>query len=217
MVKGGGGFSWRIMDGDREGSVIFHRLIEEIDGGEIVVQQNFEFSAACRHPIDFYRFQHERNLEALQTFLRALYSNEGFELQSQVARFSSYMPRLNTAEQAFIDWNWSAEDVVAFIHAFSVPYEGAKSFLNGRKVFLLDAYVDRKTLHTHPFKRGIIFNVFKGSLYIVANGGTLVVTDFVVEDDDNRIIVGDRLHTPINMLEQAYAQRVIYTPSGRKS
>jgi methionyl-tRNA formyltransferase len=214
--KGGGGFSWRIMENDREGAVVFHMLTEGIDDGPIVRFQPFRFSDNCRKPIDFLREQTLRNRPEIKQFLCDLAENRDIDLDVQATIFSSYFPRLNTARQAFIDWRWPVADIEKFVLAFSDPYEGAKTFLNGSSLFIKDCYVDRKGGPHHPYKVGIIYNIYENNLYCCCLDATLVITEFSQAKRAGPI-VGDRLYTPASVLEKLIAERVFYNPSGLKN
>ncbi len=213
--KGGGGFSWRIMEDDHEGNVLFHILVEEIDAGPIVYQKPFIFPDDCKKPVDFILFQHEKSLQGLREFLISLNANHDFDVVEQDKQFESYMPRLHTATQAFIDWSWSVEYVYRYILAFSTPYEGAKTFINGKNIYIYDAYVDKTIIHTHPYKFGIIFSIDAHKLKVICESGTLVITSYKVEND-YRPQLGDRLNTPISVMDGIYSSRVIYNADGLK-
>jgi len=213
--KGGGGFSWRIMEDDREGNVLFHLLTEGIDAGPIIHQKGFVFPETCRKPLDFMEYQHALNKIELRNFLSRLKNNHDFKIIEQDEFFASYMPRLHTPSQAYIDWSWDVEYIRRFILAFSEPYEGAKTFINGKKIFIYDCYVDSKQIHTHPYKFGIIYNITAEGLRVACKNGTLVITDFRTENLE-QIQLGDRFYTPTTGMDNVFSSRVIYTPKGLK-
>ena len=213
--KGGGGFSWRIMENDREGNVLFHFITEKIDEGPIIFQKPFVFPNYCRRPIEFSKYQHTKNIKELGSFLTKLKNNEEFEVLPQNNHFSSYMPRIHTPTQAYINWNWDVSYIEKFILAFSDPYEGAKSFIGEEKIYIKDCFVDKRIIHTHPYKFGIIFNITKEGISVACKNGTLVITDSKTELRNNPKI-GDRLHTSQALLDEVFNERVIYTPKGLK-
>jgi len=212
--KGGGGFSWRILEDDRDGNVLFHLLTVEIDGGPIVYEKPFVFPSDCRKPADFYAYQHQQNVDGLKDFLSLLLANEEFKVREQDSYFESYMPRLNTREQAFIDWSWDVHQIYHFILAFSDPYEGAKSYIGDKLVYIKDAFIDEKAIHTHPFKFGIVFNITNNSLRVTCKNGTLVITEWEAPDGFS-VNLGDRLYTTRDLLDSIREERIIYTPKGQ--
>ncbi len=213
--KGGGGFSWRILENDREGVVLIHLVTTEVDAGPIVYREPFVFPDACRKPLDFMEFQYRKSVPGLEDFLARLRDNAEFTPVPQDDYFGSFMPRLHTASQAFIDWSWEAGEIRSFVLAFSEPYEGAKTFVQKQLVYVRDCYVDQRITHGHPFTRGIIFNITEEGLRVACRGGTLVITEFEVAEGTT-LDPGDRLHTPASRLEAAFEGLVVYTASGLK-
>ena len=67
------------------------------------------------------------------------------------------MPRLNTKIHGFIDWNWKAKHIVDFVNAFDEPYQGASTFIKGKKYLLKNAKLLKHKINFHPFQSGIIF------------------------------------------------------------
>ena len=215
LGKGGGGFSWRILEDDREGYVVFHLITEGIDAGPLVHERAFLFPESCRKPIDFMLYQHDQNVQDLKIFLEALIDNDDVPVVEQQHAFSSYLPRLNTAKHAYVNWDWSVREIRNFILAFSNPYEGAKTFCHGTKCFLKDCYVDTKTVHTHPFKAGIVFRLMDDKLFVACRDGTLVVTEYSLEGG-KRVALGDRFFTPYAVFDESHVGRVFYGPDGMK-
>ena len=96
--RGGGGFSWQILRGDRLGNILLHVLDEGVDTGPILTYEEFVFPATCRTPQDFMDFYEEKSLAFMKIFLSELQSGERtFTLLPQTEYLSSYHPRLHTA------------------------------------------------------------------------------------------------------------------------
>ena len=54
LDRGGGGFSWRIMRGDKIGISLIHQILPGIDTGDIVDYESYLFPENCRIPLDYY-------------------------------------------------------------------------------------------------------------------------------------------------------------------
>ena len=67
--KGGGGFSWRIMQKDKKGTILVHLISEGIDEGEIIFRHDFEFDAWLRRPIDYEKQQYLNEKQILIPWL----------------------------------------------------------------------------------------------------------------------------------------------------
>ena len=212
--RGGGNFSWRIMAGDRRGNSCFHLVTEKIDAGDIVYQESYEFDEEIRFPKDYTRVAAERSRQALLVLLEQIWDGKDIPLQQQDPNHSTYFPRLNTVQQAWIDWSWPGEAVERFVLAFSHPYSGAKSTLNEKVVKIFDARFEKSAWEVHPFMYGMIIHV-ETDILVACNGGTLRFARDQMQSD-GPLRNGDRLFTSNSVLEESFRIRPVYTPSGLK-
>lgn len=213
--RGGGGFSWRILAGDRRGNTCFHLICPGIDKGDIIYQRSYEFPETARYPKDYARIAHEHATVGLRELLSGLLEGKTFEISRQNEEDATYFPRLHTETQGWIDWSWPGEAIERFVLAFSYPYEGAQSLFNGIPVYILDCRFEPNQRHPHSFFNGLIYRINKGEYFVACDDGTLVIPQehFVVKKPPS---VGDRLFTPRQFLEEALSLRPVYTPSGMK-
>lgn len=217
--RGGGGFSWRILRGDRLGACLAHLVEPGVDTGDIVAMEEFAYPESCRTPADFKAHTLERYRTFLAGFLDRVEAGEEFEATPQAEHLSTYWPRLDTATHGHIDWSWDLDDIERFICAFDDPYPGARTGLGERTVRLKDCSTTAADGTFHPFQSGIVYRKTGDALYIACGEGSLVVGRLLDEEgrdvkDDVR--VGDRFHTPREDLDRARSTRVIYTAEGRK-
>lgn len=219
--RGGGGFSYRILRGDRRGQCVIHQIDAGIDSGPIVASRTFQFSAACRIPRDYLEQQSREDLGFLTRFLERVRRGEEFELRQQDATCATYWPRLNTDVHGAIDWHWQVADLERFICAFDDPYQGAYTFLNGRRVHIKQVEVFGQDRVFHPFQAGLIYRVSTAGAWVSCVSGNLLVRRILDEEGNNLLdsssaLVGERLWTPIEHLERAMTTRVRYTSVGRE-
>jgi methionyl-tRNA formyltransferase len=217
--RGGGGFSWQIMMGNRLGFCQLHLIDDELDTGDLVKTKEFLYPPSCRIPEDYEKVFHKENLKFVIKFIEEILQ-QGIKIQTvrQQEYFSSYWPRLSTEKNAWIDWSDKIESLERFICAFDNPYEGSKTFLNGQKVFLKDVMSDFGDQQFHKYQSGIVYRKGPSWISVCANGGTLIVRSIVNEKGDNMletIKTGDRFVTPSSHIDSRY-ERVVYTPSGIK-
>ena len=217
--RGGGGFSWQILMGNRLGFCQLHLVDSGIDTGDIVRTNEFLYPANCRIPLDYYSIYFDKNLDFVIDFIEEI-RQKGISINTtkQSEYFSSYWPRLSTAEHGWVDWSENIFSLERFICAFDKPYEGSKTFLNSKKVFIRSVMSDFGDQSFHSFQSGIIFRTSSDWLMVAANGGTLIVEELL--DDNgisliNDVRVGDRFFTPTSYLDSRY-ERVVYTPQGKK-
>lgn len=215
--RGGGGFSWRILRGDRRGACALHRVDPGVDSGEIVRVSEFTFSESCRIPQDYFREQHERDLAFLAGFALEASKGAEFEVRPQDPAAATYWPRLRTSLHGAIDWNGSAEEVERFTCAFDEPYIGAFTYAYNRRVHLKDCRQAKAIWGSHPFLSGLIFRIHGGRLHVASGQGQ--VSFGQVTDDEGRDLMGafhpgDRLWTPADVLQKARTTRVFNSSSG---
>lgn len=215
--RGGGGFSWQIMMGNRFGFCVLHQVDGGVDTGDIIAISEFIYPSTARIPKDYEEIYINRNLDFVIDFIEAHRSGVGIlKPIRQSEWFSTYWPRLNTDLNGFIDWNLSVEEIERFICAFDTPYKGASTFLNDKRVFLKKVSVSSQDGHFHSFQNGLIYRKSNDWFCVALKGATLIVEEILDENGDNiisNITVGDRLYTPQSFLEGAMG-RVIYTANG---
>lgn len=218
--RGGGGFSWQILTGNRFGFCTLHLIDGGVDTGDIVAMDEFLYPATCRKPIDYERVYIERNFRFLLDFIEANRSGAvTLKPRPQSECFSSYWPRLDSKMNGWIDWSMDAHDIEALICAFDDPYCGAQTKLAERVVHLKDASLNRQDGAFHPYQSGIVYRKGPSWLCVAVNGCALVIESATDSDGKscfNDIAVGDRFTSPIERLERSKF-RPIYTAEGLKT
>ncbi len=217
--RGGGGFSWQIMMGNRFGFCVLHQVDGGVDTGDIIATREFIYPPTARIPQDYEEIYVNNNFDFVIDFIEAHRSDE--EILKPIRQsewFSTYWPRLNTELNGFIDWNLGFDELERFICAFDFPYKGASTFLNDKKVFLRKVSVSAQDGHFHSFQRGLIYRKSNDWFCVALKGAALIVEDIRDENGDSimtDVKVGDRFYTPQTFLENAMS-RVIYTSQGLK-
>ncbi len=215
--RGGGGFSWRILRGDRRGRSLIHLVSSGVDSGDVIVSTDYQFPDDCRIPKDFFRFQRERDIPFVIDFLEKIHRGADFPVVPQPEDRATTWPRLSSKVHGAIDWSWTAAEVERFICAFDDPYPGAYTFLRGEQVHLKGCSRGTADPVFHPFQAGLIYRAGSSGFYVACREGNLHVQRVV--DVDGRELpyrswVGDRLWTPPEVLERSRQLRVRYTPEG---
>ncbi len=217
--RGGGGFSWRIMRGERAGVSLIHKVDTGVDTGDIVFFKDYIYPINCRIPLDYQEYTINKYKELLEIFFDKVRDLESFNLSPQQEYFSSYWPRLSTDTHGFIDWNWKLTDIETFVCAFDEPYAGASTFINDNHVRIKECCSWSDDGVFHPFQKGIIYRKNNDRVFVAAEHGSLIfnhVLDEQGKDIKKQLQVGDRFYTPATFIENAMQHRVIYTPTGIK-
>lgn len=216
--KGGGGFSWRILQGDKRGAVLIHQIDESIDEGPVLFREEFKFPKEVELPVEYEKYQLAKEIElVLPWFKKILTGNISIrELEKRTSK-ESYFPRLSTDHHSFIDWSMGVDECKRFIQAFSTPYRGAQTFVLGRKVRILNCKVIERSEY-HPFYIGLIGYESVSAFDVFMRDGILRILkkDMTFEDEalKSSKLCGERLITPRAEIEKALSTRVYWTPSG---
>ena len=211
--RGGGGLSWRMLAGCNIGVVLYHLVSPVIDNGKILYQRKYVFPMNVYEIKDWLDILENEETRALIDFLSCLKNGEFFSVLDQKESESSYFPRLDSSVHGYINFEWDGEYIERFIKAFSNPYSGAMTYVNGFPVRILNAKYSSKELYDHPFFNGLVIRIINDNYYICVEGGVLEVPINSIISS-HIIKVGDRLFTPRENIERALTHRVIYTPNG---
>lgn len=219
LDRGAGGFSWRILRGDRLGNLLLHVIDDGIDTGPLIRTAPYVIPPGCRTPAeisnDYVRRLHGFVLDFLSEIRSATLV---FPLLYQPNYLSTYYPRLLTENHAWIDWRQTPQAIERLILAFDSPYAGAMTYWNGQKVRLGSAQLHVGEPGHHPFQAGLVLRKSEGWFVTsLSDQYALIVERFENDSGDSLIDaveIGDRLYTPNQMLDTAYSLRVSIGPTG---
>jgi len=210
--KGGGGFTWQILQKKTLGYISIHHLTPKIDEGNIILKSFFKLTNKTT-PLDINNLYVLKASKLFIEFLSKIKMRKKIKEIKQNKDNSSYWPRLNTETHGWINWDWTGDEIYTFLRGFDDPYPGAHTTINGNKVYLKKGKLNKK-FKFHPFQYGLIFRKNKYGLWICVKNGCLVVEKVL---DNNKkpynkklIKLGDRFYTPHIYLEKAKKQRVYF-------
>ena len=101
--RGAGGFSWRILRGERLGFSLLHQIASGVDTGNIIKYEEYFYPSSCKVPIDYQNYSIERYLVLFDNFIKDIKEGKSFELEMeesniQITSSSSQEKDLNIAE-----------------------------------------------------------------------------------------------------------------------
>ena len=217
--KGGGGFSWRILNRDKRGSSLMHLVAEKIDEGSCIFRQDFVFDKSVRTPQQFEKVQLDHDRKYILPWLKEVIVGKigifdrNIPCPSSID-YESYFPRLCTDIHGYIDWSMNIQAIESFVLAF-FPYPGAMTFINGNKVRIFDCRI-KKHISFHPFMKGLIIEKGPDALSVCCVDGILEInySDMIFDKEISSIKNGDRFYTSSQNLMDALKTRVYYKPGG---
>lgn len=190
--KGGGTFSWRIMNNSKEISATIHIVNEKIDGGDIVFQSKNVIKKKNLLPYDYLIKTNHLYIKLLNKFIKNIIHKKLFNLKKQNKNIASYYPRLNTEKNGIIDWSWNIYQIERFIRAFSNPYPGCSTFVKKKKIVIKKSKIKQIKKDIHPYLYGRIINIKNEHYDVICNGGIISIP----KDKNLKIKVSDYFHSP---------------------
>lgn len=163
LLPKGTGFSpviWSLISGEAQIGLTVHRMDEDLDTGDILVQHSLPIG-----PHDTGTELVERGIAlipgALKEAFAALESgNPQWRPQNKATR--TYFHK-RSERDSLIDWTWPAEDLERLVRALSAPYPPAFTFYLGERIEVLAAKVSE-----------IRFGGTPGRVIVQEGGGAVV-------------------------------------------
>ncbi len=195
--RGGALNTWRILNGINSVGDTIHYLDEGIDSGNVVLQRRVDIKKSRPKPVDYLIAEVNNCKKLLTRFLDLLLKDGSQPSVPQDHSKSFYYPRLYTEENGIINWDWDVEYVERFIRGFSTPYPGAYTYYNGKKLHIIDSYIDTSVRQRfHPFCNGKIVTILDGgNVRVIAGCRALVLT---------QIRAGEKVLKPAQYLSVKY-------------
>lgn len=200
---GGAHSTWQILHQDNHGSIVFQEISFPVDRGKILAKFDFTYTSEQSNTQFRLNENSKQLIEVINEAVAAIMDRSSSSEIDQDFEEREYWPRLNTLAQGWIDWGWTALEIVRFVQAFGSPFVGAHSELLGEVVYFEEAILlERKELH--PFSAGVIVRSnSQYSLDIAVRDGFLRVKVRLPVKLGSDYLEGLRFHTPIEKLELA--------------
>lgn len=205
--RGGGTFSWRILNDNKEVSATVHVLDEGIDTGAVIAQKRTELNKELPTPHDYLIGTNKIYMELLGEFLHFCKSGQ-IPCRPQSEEESSYLPRLYTEQNGAIDWSWGDRDVERFIRAFGPPYPGAFTYAGEQRFHIPEVRLEPLPMPNHPFLKGRVVAITEAGEAKVLMEKNMFIIPHVVVDGQLKLAgellsINTTLHTPMSILAEA--------------
>jgi len=174
--RGAANISWRILLNKKNNSSInIHSVDQYFDTGPILKKKQIFIKKTDILPQDHLKKIELKEKIFLQNFVIEYINGKKFMKKKQNNNLSYYWPRLNSDKHGLIDWNWTAKEIIDFIRAFSKPYNGAYTYLNGKKIRIYNAKYKKTKTKFHPFQNGIIFRIEKQRFHVASKKYEIII------------------------------------------
>jgi len=216
---GGAHYTWQILNDDRTSGCFLQEITMDVDRGPILRRHLFDLPPSVRLPEDYFLANHEEGCLFMEQAIADIHADKEFN----PIEFSSldegrlFFPRLNTLENGWINWSWSAPEIERFCCAFDRPYAGATTLIDGTIVHLSNVRLTETMKALHPFATGLVIRNTGQVASVAAPGGLLAIEMARLQDGNDAmglLTEGRRLHTPPDRLSHALACRPALTATG---
>jgi methionyl-tRNA formyltransferase len=202
--RGASATSWALMNKEPNPRVTLHVMDVGIDTGDLILEEQILATTTASTPSQFSQLADQASERLLSRFFDLISDSDQELPDNDPSVLSRYFPPLSAERNGWIDWKWHGSDIVAFIQAFSEPYNGASTLFQGQRVRLLGARFVEEDEALHPFTAGLVVGMSKDEYRVAVHGGEVHVDKYqVVGPSLNEIREGDRLHTPQSLLDEA--------------
>tara|TARA_Y100000590_G_scaffold4106_1_gene5435 strand:- start:7139 stop:8158 length:1020 start_codon:yes stop_codon:yes gene_type:complete len=211
--RGAAGYTWAILQQERNWGLTIHRIEKSLDVGDIVKQKKIHFPKSCKIPIDYLNYKAKFERVFFSKFIEDLKNKKKFLVKRQDHSYSTYWPRLITPVNGFINWAWSSKQIELFIQAFDDPHQGVTTFLEGKKIRLKKCLKSNKKNNHHPFQTGIVFRKTKDGIFIATNDGEIIIQEVLNTNGKNisdKVKLGYRFYTPYKFLDNSLSNHANY-------
>ena len=209
--RGGGTYSWRILNEKNIVGATIHYINEQIDGGEVILRKKKKIKTKINHhiPEDMINSTDKISKYLLKKFIILILKNKKIKSTKQIDSKSTYLPRLYSDLNGAINWDWNIKDLNKFIRAFSEPYKGAFTYLGKNKINIKFHKIEKKYNKYHPFSYGRVIKINKKNnrISVICNGGIISIKYLYLK---NRKVLATKLvnklsifHTPEKFLLKA--------------
>lgn len=211
LYRGAGGFSWQVLNDHQFLASFIHQLTPKVDAGAIVCSARAKIAKEEPYPGDFIDLSKKLALRVANDFGRLVLKQNRLELIEQSEIDAEYFPKLTTAENGRINFDWGVEELSCFVRAFSDPYPGA-SFVYSDDVYRArSVQILTAARKLHPFCAGLIVNKSDLGLHVALRDGIVALRE-LYDDMGKRVEfnvfrIGSRLWNSASDLEKALLYR----------
>ena len=199
--RGKGGFTWNILSQDNRIGSTAHLISPKIDKGPIVLSLKQNIKIKNKNYDDIEKRVLQIDIKLLKILIKKILTKSNFEIKKISQNDSFYFPPINCKKNAWVDLNWSMENIKDFINGFSRKYGGGISYVGKKKVWLINARSELKNKLFHPFQIGIVYKIINNRIFIISRDGSFSCKYFWKQK--KRIKLGAKIFTPNKILEKS--------------
>jgi len=166
--RGSSPLNWALIRGDTEGGVTLFHLSSGVDSGPIIDQKQFTLSFEDNIKTAYDKAT-LKSLELLEENWNDIHNLQPKKIHQDEVK-ATINPR-RKPEDGLLDWTKNSIQCYNFIRALTIPYPGAFTFLNGKKILIweskISSMVESKPGEILETNSNLIVSTGKNSLEII--------------------------------------------------
>ena len=170
--------TWVIINDEVETGVTVHEIIEEVDAGDIIYQENIPILNSDTAGRLTEKMMERYPLIAEKVILNIIEGKIKKRKQDFLKR--TYCCKRDPSD-GLINWDWSSRKVYNWVRAQTKPYPGAFFIYNNSKYTLWWVEDSYDKMDNESLKQGVPFEK-NGNLYIKCGTGSVNVTDYEISE-----------------------------------
>jgi len=177
QYRGAAPINWAIINGEKETGVTTFKLQQEIDTGNILLQEKITIKDN-ETAGELHDEMKELGASVLTKTIQQLVEGTVREIpQNMTTSYIKHAPKIFT-ETCKIDWNNSSENIYNLIRGLS-PFPGAFTFLNGKMLKIYKCKIER---NAHQYENGIFLTDNKTYFKFTCTDGYIHIIDLQMQD-----------------------------------
>jgi len=177
QYRGAAPINWAIINGEKETGVTTFKLQQEIDTGNILLQEKITIKDN-ETAGELHDEMKELGASVLTKTIQQLVEGTVREIpQNMTTSYIKHAPKIFT-ETCKIDWNNSSENIYNLIRGLS-PFPGAFTFLNDKMLKIYKCKIEK---NTHQYKNGLFLTDNKTYFKFTCPDGYIHIIDLQMQD-----------------------------------
>jgi len=170
--------TWQLIKGYRRSALTFFFIDEGVDSGDIIMQRTIMLTLEDTS-MSFYNKIINVGKEMLSEIISLLIEDR-VPRKPQDHCLATYLPQ-RRSEDGVIDWSKSSFELYNWVRGLTLPFPGAFTFFDGRKLFVwsarVDSYVD---LEDTP---GLVKMIEEDGILVATGKGAILLTSVQFEGE----------------------------------
>ena len=189
FYRGRSVLNWAIINGEKFFGITVHYIDHKIDTGKIILQKNIDIKKKDYFNDVLQKAYKNCPLLLLKAVKQIKKKKHKTIDQKKISKSFSYYKKRKEGDE-IIDWSKKSIEIYNFIRGLSFPGPIAKSYINKKKISIMESSVLDLKLKTNE-RPGTILNIKKNKIFVKTIDGKVLCINKWLSSYSNKLKVGD--------------------------